>query len=101
MVFADTKDLQAHVIGELNLFQEVLHPLDRTQSEARRGIGNDCPKAVDTDLHIVTPPDLWFIHVPDATLSCGKVLPPKVSYLDIEIDACSPCKDSAILLGIE
>jgi hypothetical protein len=51
VVFADAKNIETHLVGELNLFQQILHPLDRAEGETRWRVGDDRSEAVDADLH--------------------------------------------------
>ena len=58
VVLADPEDVEAHLVGEFHLVEEVVHPLDRAQGDPGDGVGNGGGKAVDSDLH---PPRLgWF-----------------------------------------
>src|SRR5216683_424089 len=52
MMFADAKNIQPDLVGELDLFQKILHPLNRAEIKSGCRIRDDCPKAVDTDLHV-------------------------------------------------
>ena len=55
MMLADAKDIQPDLVGELDLFQKILHALNRAEAESGCRIGDDCTKAIDTDLHVCDP----------------------------------------------
>src|ERR1700681_453181 len=52
MMFTNAKNIQPDLVGELDLFQKILHPLNRAETESGCRIRDDRPKAVDTDLHV-------------------------------------------------
>src|SRR6185436_15844016 len=65
VMLANAKNIQANLIGKLDLFQQMLHALDRGDGKSRGWVGNGCGKAVDTDLHFTTP-DGWQARVADS-----------------------------------
>ena len=52
MVFADPEYVQAHLIRQFNLFQQIAHALHRTDRDTRGGIGSCLNKTIDADLHL-------------------------------------------------
>jgi hypothetical protein len=50
VVFADAENVEADLIGEFDLFEQMLHALDGTEREPAGGIRDGCGEAVDTDL---------------------------------------------------
>jgi hypothetical protein len=54
-MFAYTKYIETNPVREHNLFEQVVHALDWTESDPRSWVRDDCSETVDTDLHFVTP----------------------------------------------
>ena len=54
-MFTEAEGVQAYLIGEFDLFEEVSHPFLSGNGMARDGVRNQCCEAVDADLHIWTP----------------------------------------------
>ena len=50
MVFAYSKDVQTHLVGVLDLFDEVAHPIRRADGKA--GLVERRCEAIDADLHL-------------------------------------------------
>jgi hypothetical protein len=51
VMFPDAKDVQPHLIGQFNLFQQVAQPLLGADAVACDGIRDPLYKGVDTKLH--------------------------------------------------
>jgi hypothetical protein len=51
VMFADAENVEADLVGEFDLFQQMLHPLDGAKREACGRIGDSGGEAVDADLH--------------------------------------------------
>src|SRR6202165_5973933 len=52
MMFANAEDVEADLIGKLNLFEQIVHALHRAQREACGRVGNSCCETVDSNLHL-------------------------------------------------
>ena len=52
VMFADAENVEADAVGELDLFQQMLHALDGAEGEARGRVGDGRCEAVDADLHL-------------------------------------------------
>ena len=57
VVLADPEDVEAHLVGELHLVEEVVHPLDRAQGDPGDRVRDGGGKAVDSNLHAA--PSRW------------------------------------------
>ena len=53
-MFPDPEDIQPDAIGQLDLFEQVLHALDRTEGETRRGVRDGRCETVYADLHVAS-----------------------------------------------
>ena len=51
-MFADAEDIQADPIGELNLFEQMVHAFNGTERQARGWIGDRCRETINTNLHL-------------------------------------------------
>src|SRR6202158_1836741 len=51
-MFADAEDVEADAIGELDLFQKMVHALNGAERQSRGRVGHGCCEAVDADLHL-------------------------------------------------
>ena len=52
MMFANAEDVEADLIGKLNLFEQMVHALDRAERETCGRVGNSCCETVDSNLHL-------------------------------------------------
>jgi hypothetical protein len=52
VVFPDAKDIEAHLVCQDNLIQQIVHALESAHGQTRSRVRNDCSEAVDTDLHL-------------------------------------------------
>jgi short subunit dehydrogenase-like uncharacterized protein len=50
-MFAYAENVEADLVGEFDLFQQMLHAVDRTERKAGGRIRDGCGEAVDADLH--------------------------------------------------
>jgi hypothetical protein len=55
VVFPDAKDIEANLVGQDNLIQQIVHALDWADGQTRCRVRDDCSEAVDTDYIFVTP----------------------------------------------
>src|SRR5271169_2895256 len=51
-MFANAEDVEADLIGELNLFEQMVHALHRAERETCGRVGNSCCETVDSNLHL-------------------------------------------------
>ena len=51
VVFAEAEDVEADLVGEFDLFEEVSHPFLSGNGMARDGVWNQCCEAIDANLH--------------------------------------------------
>jgi hypothetical protein len=51
VMFANAENVEADLVREFDLFQQMLHALDRAERKAGSRIRDGCGKAVDADLH--------------------------------------------------
>src|SRR6266850_3307814 len=52
MMFANAEDVEADLIGKLNLFEQMVHALHRAQRETCSRVGNSCCETVYSYLHL-------------------------------------------------
>jgi hypothetical protein len=52
VVFPDAKDIEANLVGQDNLIQQIVHALESAHGQTRSRVRDDCSEAVDTDLHL-------------------------------------------------
>src|SRR2546428_1756274 len=52
VMFADAEHVETHLVGKLDLFQQMLHALDRAEGETRGRVGDGRCEAIDADLHL-------------------------------------------------
>jgi hypothetical protein len=55
VVFPDAKDIEANLVGQGNLIQQIVHALDSANGQTRSRVRDDCSEAVDADLHFCNP----------------------------------------------
>src|SRR6476661_4474750 len=53
MMFANAEDIEADLIGKLNLFKQMVHALHRAERETCGWVGNSCCETVDSNLHLL------------------------------------------------
>src|SRR5271155_2570296 len=51
-MFANAEDVEADLIGKLNLFEQMVHALYRAERETCGRVGNSCSETVDSNLHL-------------------------------------------------
>jgi hypothetical protein len=56
VVLADADDVEADLVGELDLLQQVAQALARADATRRRMVGREVSEGVDADLHALLPP---------------------------------------------
>jgi hypothetical protein len=52
VVFPDAKNIEAYLVGQDNLIQQIVHALASAHGQTRGRVRDDCSEAVDTDLHL-------------------------------------------------
>jgi hypothetical protein len=52
VVFPDAKNIEANLVGQGNLIQQIVHALDSAHVQTRSWVRDDCSETVDTDLHL-------------------------------------------------
>jgi hypothetical protein len=51
VVFSDAKDIEANLVGQDNLIQQIVHALESAHGQTRSRVRDDCSETVNTDLH--------------------------------------------------
>jgi hypothetical protein len=52
VVFPDAKDIEANLVGQDHLIQQIVHALKSAHGQTPSRVRNDSSEAVDTDLHL-------------------------------------------------
>src|ERR1700751_3172954 len=55
MMFTNAKNIQPDLVGKVDFLEKILHPLNGAEGESGGCIGNHRSKAIDANLHFMTP----------------------------------------------